>query len=540
MNLTEQKLLNINDKIDIFMKFKIDLGDIYEKYKKISFEIMLSDIQEDDNYVKELDEIEKELSKYDQLLNTLNTFNEIYKKTSFYRIKDEDIKSIIKQIIDNSSNIIHSGKNQDNIEKQLLNKIYKIIYEIMKLEIIHVNETNLFDYFSDKDLIKQFLNELIKEDLIKIKNKFGILEEDEYDDEYSLKVLSINIDNLDDCYSLENLKLILRYDGRNYLYKIDIYNKFKNLLSRHEDINNRDGIREDNIKYNEENLESLKTDLNKNKKNIHIRVGSIILTLGIMTGIFAFNNGKLKKACTDKVYKGTETSYSTDYGVKERPIELEVSSNPTDNVKINVYSKVFDNKRTVSTYDISDIKLSDIKDYLDINLDDIYYDISLTHYDENTPDFEYSEVVITDINNKEIYTNFDYDDYYSLLFFLTLLTEILVDLISIICQYFFENKISLGVIHNLFKIFGKTKVNPSLYDQYKNNINEIKKIINNIEILKQEIDTLEIRDKEVKEEFDKVYQQYSYLLTEANLFLNRFEIIDEQNDNKKLVRRKDN
>ena len=63
MNLTEQKLLNINDKIDIFMKFKIDLGDIYEKYKKISFEIMLSDIQEDDNYVKELDEIEKRIIK---------------------------------------------------------------------------------------------------------------------------------------------------------------------------------------------------------------------------------------------------------------------------------------------------------------------------------------------------------------------------------------------------------------------------------------------------------------------------------------------
>ena len=49
--------------------------------------------------------LKKELSKYDQLLNILNTFNEIYKKTSFYRIKDEDIKSIIKQIIDNSSNI---------------------------------------------------------------------------------------------------------------------------------------------------------------------------------------------------------------------------------------------------------------------------------------------------------------------------------------------------------------------------------------------------------------------------------------------------
>lgn len=508
--------------------------------KKISNDLTIDNNQEVNNYVKKLDEIEMELSKYDRLLNVLINFNEIYKQILFYKIKGETIKNIVKQVIDNSGNIICLNNNQDDIENQLLNKIYKMIYDIMKLEIVSVNETNLFNYFVDKDLSKQFLNEFIKKDLIGIKNKFSILEEDEYDNEYNLKVLSINIDNLEDCYSLENLKLISRYDGRNYLYKIDIRNEFKNLLSRHEDINNRVGIREDNIKYNEENLESLKTDLNKNKNNICARVGSIILSLGIMSGAFALNNGNLKKACTDKVYKGTETSYSTDYGVKERPIELDVSCNPTDSVKINEYSKVFDNQRTISTYDVSDITVNDIKDYLDINLDDLYYDISLTPYEDNTPDFEYSEVVITDINDNEIYENFYSSDYYSLLLLLTLLIEVLYDLISIICQCFFENKISLGVTYNLFKIFGKTKFNPSLYSQYKSNINEIKKTINDMERLKQEIDTLKIHDKEVKAKFDKIYHQYSYLLTEANLFLNRFKIIDEQNDSKKLARRKDN
>lgn len=540
MKLIEQKLAKINYKIDVFIKYGINLREICEKYEKISNDLTTDNNQEVNNYVKKLDEIEMDLSKYNRLLNVLINFNEIYKQTLFYKIEGETIKNIVKQVIDNSGNIICLNNNQDDIENQLLNKIYKMIYDIMKLEIVSVNETNLFNYFVDKDLSKQFLNEFIKKDLIGIKNKFSILEEDEYDNEYNLKVLSINIDNLEDCYSLENLKLISRYDGRNYLYKIDIRNEFKNLLSRHEDINNRVGIREDNIKYNEENLESLKTDLNKNKNNICARVGSIILSLGIMSGAFALNNGNLKKACTDKVYKGTETSYSTDYGVKERPIELDVSCNPTDSVKINEYSKVFDNQRTISTYDVSDITVNDIKDYLDINLDDLYYDISLTPYEDNTPDFEYSEVVITDISDNEIYENFYSSDYYSLLLLLTLLIEVLYDLISIICQCFFENKISLGVTYNLFKIFGKTKFNPSLYSQYKSNINEIKKTINDMERLKQEIDTLKIHDKEVKAKFDKIYHQYSYLLTEANLFLNRFKIIDEQNDSKKLARRKDN
>lgn len=266
------------------------------------------------------------------------------------------------------------------------------------------------------------------------------------------------------------------------------------------------------------------------------------MSLGIMSGAFVLNSGNLKKVCTYKVYKGTETSYSIDYGMNETPIELEVSSNPIDSVKINVYSKVFDNQRTISTYDVSDITLSDIKDYLDINLDDLYYDISLTPYEDDTPDFEYSEVVITDINDNEIYETFYSSDYYLLSTLVISLTWLLCELTSVVCCYISKKEwcLGLGLTYNLCILFGKTKFNPSLYSQYESNMNEIKKAINNIEILKQEIDKLKIHDKEVKEEFDRLYQKYSYLLMEANLFLNRFKIIDEQKDSKKLARRKDN
>lgn len=542
MKLIEQKLAKIKDKIDAFINYGIDLREICERYEKISNDLTIDNNQEVNNYVKKLDEIEMELSKYNRLLNLLINFNEIYNQTLFYKIEGETIKNIVKQVIDSSGNVICLNNNQDDVENQLLNKIYKMIYDIMKLEIVSVNETNLFNYFADKDLSKQFLNEFIKKDLIRIKNKFSILEEYEYDSGYSLKLLSINADNLDECYSLETLKLILRYDTSNRLYKIDIDNKFKNLLSRHKNINNRVGISEDNIKYNEIILEILKTDLNKNKKNIHIRVGSIILSLGIMSGSFVLNSGNLKKVCTDKVYKGIETSYSTEYGMTETPIELEVSSNPIDSVKINVYSKVFDNQRTISTYDVSDITLSDIKDYLDINLDDLYYDISLTPYEDDTPDFAYSEVVITDINYNEIYENLDSSDYYLLSTLVISLTWLLCELTSVVCCYISKKEwcLGLGLTYNLYILFRKTKFNPSLYSQYESNMNEIKKAINNIEILKQEIDKLKIHDKEVKEEFDRLYQKYSYLLMEANLFLNRFKIIDEQKDSKKLARRKDN
>lgn len=118
--------------------------------------------------------------------------------------------------------------------------------------------------------------------------------------------------------------------------------------------------------------------------------------------------------------------------------------------------------------------------------------------------------------------------------------EILYDLLGIFWKKVGKSKIYTGVIYNLLKIFERESYNPSLYEKYKNNTNEIKRTISKIEEIKSLIDKLEIEDEELKEKFNELYQQYSYLLKEANLFLNRFEAIDKQNNSKKLVRRKDN
>lgn len=539
MNLMEQKISKLNNKIKIFRQYKIDLGDLYEKYEKISDDLTIGNNQEVDNYVKKLDEIEKELSKYDQLLNILIVFDGMYGEISSKKNKEESIKNMVKHITNNLGNIIYTylKNNQDDIKKQLLNRIYKIIYDVMKLEIMYLNEENLFNYYADKVFSKQFLKEFIKEDLIRIQNKFSVIKDEDFDNEYSLKVLSINIGN---CYSLEYLKLILRYDENNKEYKNRISNKFKELINRHENNSNDFAFKQDNIEYNKTYLEQLKEKLKQNKKDIHLRIKSIVLTLTLLTGFFYWNNSNLKKYSTYKVYKGTEKSYSTDYGMKERPIELDIFSNPTDSIKINEYSKVFDNQRTISTYDVSDITLNDIKDYLDINLDDLYYDISLTPYEDDTPNFEYSEVVITDINDNKVYENFNSSDYYLYATLYILFSEILYDLLGIFWKKVGKTKIYTGVIYNLLKIFERESYNPSLYEKYKNNTNEIKRTISKIEEIKSLIDKLEIEDEELKEKFNELYQQYSYLLKEANLFLNRFEAIDKQNDSKKLVRRKDN
>ena len=539
MEALKQRITIACEKLDEFYYYGIDLGSLYEKYKNI-FDVE----QLDGNQISEeqLTALETELLNYGQLLNVLQLLEKI--ELEFYGQKDvekeeEHIKVAVKQIINNFNNLSWLENINGTVEKQILTKIYGIIYNFMKKEVLYTNETSLFDYFSDKNSSKQFIGNFMKEDFVILNAKFKRLVKDELDDTYSTALLNININNVEDYYSLDNLKLILRYEQNEKKYKKSIYGRLDYLLKRYENNKNMIDSYQENIGYNKEHLEKLKDDLKQNKKNIRTRIWSIILSISIMTGVTFLSSGGLKKHATDKVYKGIEKSYSSDYGTKEKPIEVEVSSNPTNSTKINVYSKVFNNLRTVSTYDVSDIELSDIKDYLDLDLDNMPYDINLMLYDKDTTSSEYSEVVITDINDKEEFEKLNSIEYHLLFILSLLLNEFVYDMGSII--YFSKKKsYTPGIIYNFCELFESTILKPSIYKQYKNNISEIENAVKKIEEIKQLIDSQLMTDDSIKKEFNDLYNQYSSLLTCAKEYLEKFNEIEEHYEAKKLVRNKDN
>ena len=539
MEALKQRITIACEKLDEFYYYGIDLGSLYEKYKNI-FDVE----QLDGNQISEeqLTALETELLNYGQLLNVLQLLEKI--ELEFYGQKDvekeeEHIKVAVKQIINNFNNLSWLENINGTVEKQILTKIYGIIYNFMKKEVLYTNETSLFDYFSDKNSSKQFIGNFMKEDFVILNAKFKRLVKDELDDTYSTALLNININNVEDYYSLDNLKLILRYEQNEKKYKKSIYGRLDYLLKRYENNKNMIDSYQENIGYNKEHLEKLKDDLKQNKKNIRTRIWSIILSISIMTGVTFLSSGGLKKHATDKVYKGIEKSYSSDYGTKEKPIEVEVSSNPTNSTKINVYSKVFNNLRTVSTYDVSDIELSDIKDYLDLDLDNMPYDINLMLYDKDTTSSEYSEVVITDINDKEEFEKLNSIEYHLRFILSLLLNEFVYDMGSII--YFSKKKsYTPGIIYNFCELFESTILKPSIYKQYKNNISEIENAVKKIEEIKQLIDSQLMTDDSIKKEFNNLYNQYSYLLMHAKEYLENFNEIEEHYEAKKLVRNKDN
>lgn len=539
MEVLKQRLTIVNEKISKLNNYGVDLSSLCEKYKNV-FDIE----QLDGTQISEeqLTALETELFSYEKILTALQIFEKI--ELEFYGQKDvelreEHIKKAVKQIINNFNNLSWLESLDGIVENQILSKIYGIVYSFMKKELLYTNETNLFDYFSDKNSSKQFINNFMKEDFIILKSNFKTVVEDELDDTYSIALLGININNVEDYYNLDNLKLILRYEQDEKKYKKSIYGRLDYLLKCYENNKNMINLSQEGIGYNKEHLENLKDNLNKTKKYIRMRVWSIILSISLMTGATILASGGLKKHATDKVYKGIEKSYSSDYGTKEKPIEVEVSSNPTNSTKINVYSKVFNRLRTVSTYDVSDIELSDIKDYLDLNLDNMPYDINLMSYGKDTTSSEYSEVVITEINDKEEYEKFDSIDYSLLISAFVLLNEVAYVWGS---EIYFSKKNGLtpGILYNLKELFGGCPLNPSIYKQYKNNIKEIEDAIEKIELAKKIFDSHVTADDSIKKEFNNLYNQYSYLLMHAKEYLEKFNEIEEHYEAKKLVRNKDN
>ncbi len=539
MEALKQRITIACKKLEEFYYYGIDKDSLYKKYKTV---LDIEKLYENQISEDQLTALETELFNYEQLLSILQFLEKI--EHEFWGQKDvekleEHTKVAVKQIINNFNNLSWLENIDGIIENQILSKIYCIIYNFMKKEVLYTNETNLFDYFSDKNSSKQFIGNFMKEDFVILYAKFKKLVKDELDDTYSTVLLNININNVEDYYSLDNLKLILRYEQNEKKYKKSIYGRLDYLLKRYENNKNMIDSYQKNIGYNKEHLEKLKDDLKQNKKNIRTRIWSIILSISIMTGVTFLSSGGLKKHATDKVYKGIEKSYSSDYGTKEKPIEVEVSSNPTNSTKINVYSKVFNNLRTVSTYDVSDIELSDIKDYLDLDLDNMPYDINLMLYDKDTTSSEYSEVVITDINDKEEFEKLNSIEYHLLFILSLLLNEFVYDMGSII--YFSKKKgYTPGIIYNFCELFESTLLKPSIYKQYKNNINEIENAVKKIEEIKQLIDSQLMTDDSIKKEFNDLYNQYSSLLTCAKEYLEKFNEIEEHYEAKKLVRNKDN
>lgn len=455
------------------------------------------------------------------LKDTIYKLMEIKEKSRL--IDKEGINNNIKEVINNLEKIKFSDFMMNDEEVYLF---FQNIYIAMKLEIMFVGSTTLLEYLKNNELYQKKITELIKEDVNNLRKNSLALKECFY------QVFMLDSEKTEDLYNPKTIQLILKYDKNFAVFRNFIIQKCYRLINQHEDNLLKLFKKNITIEERKNDLAKLQELFKKNKKNLSIRISSMALTLGIIFGSITFTNSTLKKSSTTKVYGGIEKSYSDSYDAKQRQVTSEPNEIPTDSVIINDYSKVFDNQRTISSYDVSDFEFMNSQDYLNMDLTNMDYDINLIPYDSTTLSDEYKEVIITKYDKSKKHDKLEIQTYYKLLGMFVLWLELVCDLIPYMVLNKKEKQLLIGIVNNLLQLLKNKEIS-----LYKFNKKSLYKLEVEIKSLTKVIKNINIEDVKLKEQFYKFYDEYNYFMDYSEFFLDYFEKFD-YTYTEKMIRRK--
>lgn len=385
----------IYDKLDIVRRYGEDVSSFEERInnarniaKSTSGEsrpvegVAVQTLKNDAKYteaLKLLREIERDLDEYTKYLSLFfknkSLENEISKGVAIDKV-------IIGNYVTQAINLIKDAKglNVKSLTKgsELIRNVYATAYEIIKIELIQRGESKLLNYMVKNQVGVEFINDCVREDL----------EDIDLDDEKNsdIKQMIDEQSSVGINYNYANerliLSILLRTDPR-VLDNINI--KIEDLQSKIEEL--QDSKRK---KVNG------KSDLNDSKKlhNAKVRknrIRSLVASLMILLNLGAYKIGEAitKNACTDTQYMTTRQVYDTVTEETRTVSELEYKHGSNE-VIIKKYGEVRnDGQRSVKTYDLDDVELTSIEDYVD-------YDTTNKTVSSTTKDYSMAEQLSKD------------------------------------------------------------------------------------------------------------------------------------------------
>ena len=144
------------------------------------------------------DHLLREYSDYYKIHVTCNKLKKALKNTN---------KDNIDETINLANNLLNSLKQSSTIdyedEKNLVNEVYKLVYETVKLEVTYSNNSLLLDELRNDSFDVQYIAKLVKEDIHNIKDDNDLVKN---------KVIELEKD-LDDKFFLDKKLLLLMLLG---------------------------------------------------------------------------------------------------------------------------------------------------------------------------------------------------------------------------------------------------------------------------------------------------------------------------------------
>lgn len=541
-----------------------------EYYKKINGFIsqVLENIPEEElsEILEKLNELKEKLQKYEKFIIANKTLNLKLENNDKSNIDKEVLMFCVKQIIRILNEVEKENIDKDDEAKDLFAFFYSMAYDLMKKELLFSSDSLIYEYISEKEERKSFIEGLINKEYNKLKesilnNDFDKITQEkllkdlfdiEFNEEKRLinEVLSIETNNQTNLFNIDTIKLLTRYDINNKKYIEEVNKKIRLITDELKEIYQKLCININDKKDYSKSLDDLIVERNKNKKELKIRIGSIILSLSILGTLALGSSNFFRKRCMNKCYNGTITTYSSvDNKSSVTPMLFQVDDEISKEIKINVYSKVYndgllnlDKVRIKESYDVTEFELDNIDDYFEMNLSDLDYEIAEIDYKKDSPMKQYTEVVEVNVDKSKEIESLDKFKYYLEMTTYLFLVDIVLSFISVLVRIKRKDlkKIYVGSLFNIVNIFNENSSRPyiSLYNDlniYKERKN---RYLLNVIAVNEEIDFLLSRYKEKRKEFDYLYDQYRYLLDNSGQLIKSIKEMEEKEDIKKLIRRK--
>lgn len=307
-------------------------------------------------------EVEEELKKYDIYLKCHNYCERLRIELKINNdISLDKVKEYAENLLDILRKINASGTRIYSFEEDVVETIYDISYDVIKLEMYYLGRSTILDYAKSNLIAGSFFSERIEKD-IDNKRKNGNATDSfqalVYDAKSNGDILDERIVFSLSISSKDNFKEI---EGR----LIDLTRKLSEL-----ERSNRSSFVEKAKKYTNE----FDVKLDINDKMISKLIKNIV-SISLVGSILVTGLGMVAKKNTEKVYKtDTEILYSTSDLIQTKDGKYEKLDNP-ETIRIYEYdvwkeSTGVNYKRKVTWYDVTSADANTVDDYLNLNLED--------------------------------------------------------------------------------------------------------------------------------------------------------------------------
>lgn len=460
------------------------------KYDYIEEMVEASYIQLYAKGIHELNKLKNKLDNYDVYVKAYNTCNFISLKLTDDISKDE-LAKIVSKLIYILKSIYKSGTVDYDSEKHIVEAIYEVAYNVIKLEILKTGESQLYLFIKNDDMNISYFNNLILKDIEKINLN------DSNNKRIKTKMYELGQKGIYSNYlDLDLLKLIMLSTNSDELKEVIINNI--NILT--DKIITSDGVVKElirEIESKQDNKLLSMIGLKDIKKDLKKKMTSLLLSVSLLLGGAAGIPLESKRVATNNSYIQTEDIYSSKSGDISHSERNRLVLGYTPKNK-GAYLNIFYNDKTnIAHYDISGFEFDEPQDYYQYLLDNNIY---LTP--EELGKTDYFEIIV---NHYQKYEGTNKEVYISMM---TILYLMYIMFLLLMCPLTLINPYDSEKIKNILKKIKEGNVD------LKTLLLETQELYGSLEI---EIN----KNEELRNKFNELYNANKFLLDNPEELLSK-------------------